>query len=231
VTSLEPRTLRQPGKHQKLSKNDYVSTPSIGGVNKKRAAVCAAKSADCKPFTDGCNRVGAARGKLWKRGAQSGRKIGVNAGIRLVENSPVVTALIVQIEQNRLRTGSLPMVMVISYMTARMVWRKKRKKTGELKKMFHVEHFLGALAGCADAAAGGGFWVGEVKLRKKVVRKYLDLKSWGEGHPPKYLILKVVRYQILDCKGLAGGHVVVVNIIPKKCSTWNNFLEHRKSGE
>ena len=32
VTSLEPRTLHQPGKLQKLSKNDYVFTLSIGGV-------------------------------------------------------------------------------------------------------------------------------------------------------------------------------------------------------
>jgi hypothetical protein len=39
VTSLEPRTLHQPGKLQKLSKNDYVFTPSISAVNQNRAIV------------------------------------------------------------------------------------------------------------------------------------------------------------------------------------------------
>jgi hypothetical protein len=54
-----------------------------------------------------------------------------------------------------------------------------------------------------------------------------------QGDMSKYLILKVVRYQILDNKGLVDGHVtVIVNIdrfVPdvvalKNCSTWNNFL-------
>ena len=53
-----------------------------------------------------------------------------------------------------------------------------------------------------------------LKKRGKAVRKYLNLKGWMEGDMPKYLILKVVRYQILDNKGLAGGHVVIiVNIV------------------
>jgi hypothetical protein len=65
-----------------------------------------------------------------------------------------------------------------------------------------------------------------LKKREKAVRKYLNLKGWMEGDMPKYLILKVVRYQILERKGLTGGHViVVVNIFSKNCSTWNNFLD------
>ncbi|HEV3510621.1 MAG TPA: hypothetical protein VGS05_02885, partial [Candidatus Sulfotelmatobacter sp.] len=35
VTSLEPRTPHQPEKLKKLSKNDYVCTPSISYVNEK----------------------------------------------------------------------------------------------------------------------------------------------------------------------------------------------------
>jgi hypothetical protein len=95
-----------------------------------------------------------------------------------------------------------------------------------------VEHFFGAFGWLGGCGCWGGFWLGEVKLRKKVVRKYLNLKGWGEGHLSKYLILKVVRYQILDSKGLAGGHViVVVNIILKKMFhveqfSGNYFLEN-----
>ena len=37
VTWLEPRTPHQPGKLQKLSKNEFVFTPFIFRVNKKRA--------------------------------------------------------------------------------------------------------------------------------------------------------------------------------------------------
>jgi hypothetical protein len=80
------------------------------------------------------------------------------------------------------------------------------------------------VASWADAAAGAGFGFRKAKLREKVVRKYLNLKGWGEGHLSKYLILKEVRYQILERKGLAGGHVyIMVNSVPKKCSTWNIF--------
>ena len=39
VTPLEPRTPHQPEKPKKLSKNDYVFTPSIPAVNKKYAFV------------------------------------------------------------------------------------------------------------------------------------------------------------------------------------------------
>jgi len=42
VTSLEPRTLHQPGKLQKLSKNEFISTPFIFRVNKKPAHLSAA---------------------------------------------------------------------------------------------------------------------------------------------------------------------------------------------
>jgi len=39
VTSLEPRTPHQPEKLKKLSKNDYVFTPSIFFVNEKSQVV------------------------------------------------------------------------------------------------------------------------------------------------------------------------------------------------
>jgi hypothetical protein len=39
VTSLEPRTPHQPEKLKKLSKNEYVFTPSIFFVNEKHAFV------------------------------------------------------------------------------------------------------------------------------------------------------------------------------------------------
>jgi len=39
VTSLEPRTPHQPEKLKKLSKNEYVFTPSISSVNEKYAFV------------------------------------------------------------------------------------------------------------------------------------------------------------------------------------------------
>jgi len=53
VTALESRTPHQPEKLQKLSKNDYVSTPSIFGVNKKFAFVTRVFSAECRPSTGG----------------------------------------------------------------------------------------------------------------------------------------------------------------------------------
>jgi hypothetical protein len=61
VTSLEPRTLHQPGKLQKLSKNDYVSTPFILGVNEKCGTVSSEFSIKCRRFTGGCNWYGAVR--------------------------------------------------------------------------------------------------------------------------------------------------------------------------
>jgi len=39
VTSLEPRTLHQPGKLRKLSKNDYLFTLSSSAVNQNRATL------------------------------------------------------------------------------------------------------------------------------------------------------------------------------------------------
>jgi hypothetical protein len=59
VTSLEPRTPHQPGKLQKLSKNDYVFTLFIFRVNKKRGNVCGYFSIECTRFTGGCSGVGA----------------------------------------------------------------------------------------------------------------------------------------------------------------------------
>ena len=54
VTSLEPRTPHQPGKLQKLSKNEFVFTPFIFIVNKKRPLVSAVESIECTPSTRGC---------------------------------------------------------------------------------------------------------------------------------------------------------------------------------
>jgi hypothetical protein len=59
VTSLEPRTPHQPGKLEKLSKNDYVFTLFIFGVNKKCGSVSAEFSIECRRFTGGCNKYGA----------------------------------------------------------------------------------------------------------------------------------------------------------------------------
>ena len=59
MTSLEPRTPHQPGKLQKLSKNDYVFTLFIFRVNKKRGNVSVDFSIECTWFTGTCIRVGA----------------------------------------------------------------------------------------------------------------------------------------------------------------------------
>jgi hypothetical protein len=53
VTALESRTPHQPEKLQKLSKNDYVSTPSILGVNEKFVFVTRLFSAECRLSTGG----------------------------------------------------------------------------------------------------------------------------------------------------------------------------------
>jgi hypothetical protein len=60
VTWLEPRTPHQPGKLQKLPKNERVFTPSIFRVNKKRPILSARKSMECKPSTAICRASGAA---------------------------------------------------------------------------------------------------------------------------------------------------------------------------
>src|SRR5271168_228862 len=59
VTSLEPRTPHQPGKLQKLSKNDYVSTLFIFTVNENCGIVSAEFSMECRWFTGRCSGVGA----------------------------------------------------------------------------------------------------------------------------------------------------------------------------
>ena len=61
VTWLEPRTPHQPGKLQKLSKNEFVFTPFIFRVNKKGAFVSAEKSIECTLSTGGCRVFGAAK--------------------------------------------------------------------------------------------------------------------------------------------------------------------------
>ena len=59
VTLLEPRTPHQPGKLQKLSKNDYVFTPSILEVNENAVITSTYDSIECSVFTGGCSRIGA----------------------------------------------------------------------------------------------------------------------------------------------------------------------------
>src|SRR5580692_2395834 len=59
VTSLEPRTPHQPGKLQKLSKNDYVFTLFIFGVNKNYGNLSVEFSIKCRRFTGRCSRFGA----------------------------------------------------------------------------------------------------------------------------------------------------------------------------
>jgi hypothetical protein len=61
VTWLEPRTPHQPGKLQKLSKNEVVFTPSIFRVNKKGIVLSAEKSIECSPSTGGCRIFSALR--------------------------------------------------------------------------------------------------------------------------------------------------------------------------
>jgi hypothetical protein len=60
VTSLDPRTLHQPEKLQKLSKNDYGFTPSKIWVNRKIEIACALVSIECSSFTGGCSAICAA---------------------------------------------------------------------------------------------------------------------------------------------------------------------------
>jgi len=61
VTSLEPRTLHQPEKLQNVSKNDYVSTPSIFNVNQNPQLLTCHFSIECSGRTGGCIEIGAAR--------------------------------------------------------------------------------------------------------------------------------------------------------------------------
>jgi hypothetical protein len=51
VTSLEPRTLHQPGKLQNVSKNDYVCTPSIFCVNQIVVEISTCGSIECRLST------------------------------------------------------------------------------------------------------------------------------------------------------------------------------------
>jgi hypothetical protein len=59
VTLLEPRTLHQPGKLQKLPKNDYLFTPSILVVNKNAVIASTWNSIKCSAFTTMCTKDGA----------------------------------------------------------------------------------------------------------------------------------------------------------------------------
>jgi hypothetical protein len=51
VISLEPRTLHQPGKLQKLSKNEVVFTPLNFRVKQKLAPLSSLESAECSSST------------------------------------------------------------------------------------------------------------------------------------------------------------------------------------
>jgi hypothetical protein len=62
VTSLEPRTPHQPGKLQKLSKNEYVFTLLISRVNKKHDIASSLLAMECRPSTAMCSRYCAGRG-------------------------------------------------------------------------------------------------------------------------------------------------------------------------
>jgi hypothetical protein len=123
-----------------------------------------------------------------------------------------------------------------------MVWRKKSEKISGISKNCSTwNNFLGR-GGLGECGCRSGSRLRQVKSVKKVVRKYLILKGWDEGHLPKPMILQVVTYQILERKGLAGGHVcIIVNIFgsclgagsdwgdawaSKKCSTWNIFSKN-----
>ena len=59
VTSLEPRTPHQPGKLQKVSKNEYGFTLFSFGVNEKCGIVSSDFSIECRRFTGGCSESGA----------------------------------------------------------------------------------------------------------------------------------------------------------------------------
>jgi hypothetical protein len=59
VTLLEPRTLHQPGKLQKLSKNDYLFTPAIVEVNENAAIASTCNSIECSAFTGVCTKISA----------------------------------------------------------------------------------------------------------------------------------------------------------------------------
>jgi len=75
------------------------------------------------------------------------------------------------------------------------------------------------VSGCG--VLGRDFSFQGLKSRKKVVRKYLNLKGWMRRHLLNPLILQVFTYQILDNKGLAGGHVIVVVNIGR-FNTWSH---------
>jgi hypothetical protein len=53
VTLLEPRTLHQPGKLKKLSKNDYGFTPFKFPVKENDITLSPFKSMECRPSTSG----------------------------------------------------------------------------------------------------------------------------------------------------------------------------------
>jgi hypothetical protein len=67
VTSLEPRTPHQPEKLKKLSKNDYVSTPSIFYVNQKSQLVSTRIFNRVQPVHKPMPETGANRQKGFRR--------------------------------------------------------------------------------------------------------------------------------------------------------------------
>src|SRR5437660_4840080 len=59
VTWLEPRTPHQPGKPQNVSKNDFLFTLLILGVNEKCRILSPYDAIKCSPSTYPCYRTGA----------------------------------------------------------------------------------------------------------------------------------------------------------------------------
>jgi hypothetical protein len=59
VTELEPRTPHQPEKLKKLSKNEYVSTPSTNNVNRKARFVTIPVFNQVQPVHNPMTEIGA----------------------------------------------------------------------------------------------------------------------------------------------------------------------------
>jgi putative component of membrane protein insertase Oxa1/YidC/SpoIIIJ protein YidD len=72
VILLEPRTPRQPGKLQKLSKNEYVFTLSIYRVKQKAGIASAFNSMNCTRFTGECSEYCAQANESKRRRAEKG---------------------------------------------------------------------------------------------------------------------------------------------------------------
>jgi hypothetical protein len=72
VTLLEPRTPHQPGKLQKLSKNDSLFTPAIAEVNENAVIASTCNSIECSAFTGMRTKISA-----FSREANEGSRLAV----------------------------------------------------------------------------------------------------------------------------------------------------------